>query len=73
MLYLGLMCLLTYSSICFSPPEPGKVSNLSVSDNTMTSLLLSWRPPEGHYDYFLVKAMFDSNKYVFVDTETYFD
>uniref|UniRef100_UPI0037E74A51 serine-rich adhesin for platelets n=1 Tax=Semicossyphus pulcher TaxID=241346 RepID=UPI0037E74A51 len=36
--------------------KPGKVSNLTVSSNTNTSLLLKWDPPKGSTTGFSVKA-----------------
>ncbi|XP_039997489.1 receptor-type tyrosine-protein phosphatase eta-like [Xiphias gladius] len=42
--------------------KPGKVSDLSVSENGETSLLLHWRAPEGNATDFLVKAVDDRNE-----------
>ncbi|XP_034425247.1 receptor-type tyrosine-protein phosphatase H-like [Hippoglossus hippoglossus] len=45
--------------------KPSKVSNLSVSENTPNSLLLSWTPPEGNTTHFRVQAMNDINDKLF--------
>nr|XP_019951268.1 PREDICTED: receptor-type tyrosine-protein phosphatase eta-like [Paralichthys olivaceus] len=45
--------------------KPHKVSNLSVSENTNTSLRLSWRPPEGNSTAFRVQARNDNNNELF--------
>ncbi|XP_040886707.1 receptor-type tyrosine-protein phosphatase eta [Toxotes jaculatrix] len=49
--------------------KPGKVSNLSVSENTNTSLLLTWDPPEGNAMAFRVVAMDDSDNELFNNGE----
>ncbi|KAG7495581.1 receptor-type tyrosine-protein phosphatase eta-like [Solea senegalensis] len=45
--------------------KPGKVANLSVTENTNISLLLSWMPPEGHSTSFFVQAVDDRNDQLF--------
>ncbi|XP_073330810.1 receptor-type tyrosine-protein phosphatase eta [Pagrus major] len=50
--------------------KPGIVSNLTVSDNSNTSLKLKWnRPSKGLYKDFRVVAMNSSNNLVFNETE----
>lgn len=51
----------------FSVSEPGKVSDLRVSNNTNNSLLLNWVPPQGQATGFRVNAVNDNNEYVFAD------
>ena len=50
--------------VVFVLSEPGKVSNLRVSDNTKNSLRLHWVPPKGGYTGFRVKAMSGNKVYV---------
>ncbi|XP_035472253.2 receptor-type tyrosine-protein phosphatase eta [Scophthalmus maximus] len=50
----------------FTKPLP--VSSLSVSENTMDSLLLSWSPPEGRATDFWVQATDDSKGVLFSKT-----
>ncbi|XP_056225399.1 receptor-type tyrosine-protein phosphatase H [Seriola aureovittata] len=50
--------------------KPGKVTNLSVSNNTNSSLILSWVSPEGNVTDFCVLAMNDSNDELFTANVT---
>ncbi|XP_026154229.1 receptor-type tyrosine-protein phosphatase eta [Mastacembelus armatus] len=45
--------------------NPGKVSNLMVSDNTNNSLVLNWEPPNGNHMGFQVQALNDNNEILF--------
>lgn len=66
--YLYLFILSIFIFICmFSVSEPGKVSDLRVSNNTNNSLLLNWVPPQGQATGFRVNAVNDNNEYVFAD------
>ncbi|XP_049922853.1 receptor-type tyrosine-protein phosphatase eta-like [Epinephelus moara] len=49
--------------------KPGKVSNLTVSNNTMNSLQLKWVPPEGRVTGYRVVALNDRNHILYSETE----
>ncbi|XP_022616509.1 receptor-type tyrosine-protein phosphatase eta-like [Seriola dumerili] len=51
--------------------KPGKVTSLSVSNNTNSSLMLSWVSPEGNATGFYVQAMNDNNDELFTANVTH--
>lgn len=59
----AMLCLCHMSRL-FSFLGPGKVSKLTVSENSDTSLKLSWKPPSGQFKDFRVTAMNVINMYV---------
>nr|XP_046235969.1 fibronectin [Scatophagus argus] len=48
--------------------KPGKASNLTVSNNTNDSLLLTWQPPPGLTTGYVVTAVNDSDQTLFTET-----
>lgn len=49
-------------------PEPGKVTDLTASEHTTSSMMLNWTAPQGGVSTYRIKAMNDSQEYVSVDT-----
>lgn len=57
-----MLCFLYFLCLLFVS-EPGIVTDLRALNNTYTSVVLLWSPPDGNYTGFLVTA-YNSSMYV---------